>query len=633
MAAMQKILPILVILLTISWGTNSAEDGYADRNRDYRPVGIMFAPDFKPKLVVMMNASIASQPMIFPPRAARKLGIRTSLKPGERAVMTMLVLLVLSGDVEANPGPIRHPCTICSKCVRKNQRAILCSKCGMWTHAKCCGVSIPEYQKLSDREDDSWLCPGCLMAELPFLEADRSTCDESCCSDDGDSEVFTDSQSTKSIPTGFSVFHSNTRSIYNSLCDLKDFTSDYKPSILALSETWLDTSVVDAELTIKGYSLYRKDRNRHGGGVAVYLKSSLTTQPIGDLIKPTPESSLESLWIAVSSPTLPSSIALCVCYRPPSSAPATVDDLFVEIDQAMSHYKRVIICGDVNVNLLCDGNLSQKFKCHIQMLGLHQIISTPTRITPTSVSLLDVMIVDNPASVVDSGTLDVALSDHLVCYSIFSWKSCVSKCPPPNYRRSLKTIDSTAFLNDLQCAPWSVMDMFDDPSDKNEVFNSLYKDILDQHAPLKKSQPRKHRAPWVDHELRKMMVRRNRLHRRFLKTRFPIDFEIYRSFRNRVTLLQKTAKRSYLHNLVQKKAHPSAIWSAVKLAMYNGSTPHSLTTSSDTIPTANELNVQFASIASAQSSISSSITTYSYEPSRSSHRCFILASYFPVNLF
>ena len=135
----------------------------------------------------MMNVSITSQLMIFPPRAAQRLGIQTSLKPAEHAVMTMLVLLVLSGDVEANPGPMCHPCTICSMCVRNNQQAILCSKCGLWTHPKCCGVSIPEYQKLSDREDDSWLCPGCLMAELPFLEADRSTCDESHCSDDGDS--------------------------------------------------------------------------------------------------------------------------------------------------------------------------------------------------------------------------------------------------------------------------------------------------------------------------------------------------------------------------------------------------------------------------------------------------------------
>ena len=83
----------------------------------------------------------------------------------------------------------------------------------------------------------------------------------------------------------------------------------------------------------------------------MYLKSSLTIQPIGDLIKPTPESSLESLWIAVSSPTLPSSIALCLL-QTSLLPPATVDDLFVEIDQAKSHYKRVIICGDVNVNLV-----------------------------------------------------------------------------------------------------------------------------------------------------------------------------------------------------------------------------------------------------------------------------------------
>ena len=75
MAAMQKILSIIVILLTVAWGTNSAEGGYADRNRDYRHVGILFVPEFKPKLVVMMNVPNVSQLMIFPPRAVRKLGI------------------------------------------------------------------------------------------------------------------------------------------------------------------------------------------------------------------------------------------------------------------------------------------------------------------------------------------------------------------------------------------------------------------------------------------------------------------------------------------------------------------------------------------------------------------------------
>ena len=79
-----------------------------------------------------------------------------------------------------------------------------------------------------------------------------------------------------------------------------------------------------------------------------------------------------------------------------------------------SHCKRVIICGHINVNLLCDGNLSQNFKCHIQTLGLHQIRSTPTRITPTSVSLLDLMIADNPASVVELLTLHLAIISFVI---------------------------------------------------------------------------------------------------------------------------------------------------------------------------------------------------------------------------
>lgn len=35
-------------------------------------------------------------------------------------------LLALSGDIEANPGPIRDPCGSCTRPVRKNQNAICC---------------------------------------------------------------------------------------------------------------------------------------------------------------------------------------------------------------------------------------------------------------------------------------------------------------------------------------------------------------------------------------------------------------------------------------------------------------------------------------------------------------------------
>ena len=35
-------------------------------------------------------------------------------------------LLLLCGDISANPGQIRHPCTVCDKSVNVNQRELLC---------------------------------------------------------------------------------------------------------------------------------------------------------------------------------------------------------------------------------------------------------------------------------------------------------------------------------------------------------------------------------------------------------------------------------------------------------------------------------------------------------------------------
>ena len=41
-----------------------------------------------------------------------------------------------------------------------------------------------------------------------------------------------------------------------------------------LTETWLTSNVIDAEIDIPGYSVFHSDRNGHThGGVAFYLKS------------------------------------------------------------------------------------------------------------------------------------------------------------------------------------------------------------------------------------------------------------------------------------------------------------------------------------------------------------------------
>ena len=45
--------------------------------------------------------------------------------------------------------------------------------------------------------------------------------------------------------------------------------------VIGITETKLDNTVYDSEVTIDGYSIVRNDRNRKGGGVACYIRSNI----------------------------------------------------------------------------------------------------------------------------------------------------------------------------------------------------------------------------------------------------------------------------------------------------------------------------------------------------------------------
>ena len=45
--------------------------------------------------------------------------------------------------------------------------------------------------------------------------------------------------------------------------------------IITLNETRLDCSVLNGEIEIPGYDIVRRDRNRSGRGVAMYIRSHI----------------------------------------------------------------------------------------------------------------------------------------------------------------------------------------------------------------------------------------------------------------------------------------------------------------------------------------------------------------------
>ena len=86
---------------------------------------------------------------------------------------------------------------------------------------------------------------------------------------------------------------------------------------MCIVESWLSGDISDDEIAVSGYSIVRLDRNRHGGGILIYIRSSL------------------SFHVTVSGPfdltvhlSDNKSLFLGTFYRQPSSPSSSFDVLF-----------------------------------------------------------------------------------------------------------------------------------------------------------------------------------------------------------------------------------------------------------------------------------------------------------------
>ena len=68
------------------------------------------------------------------------------------------------------------------------------------------------------------------------------------------------------------ILHFNARSLIPKLDELKILCVTHEPAVRVV-ETQLSEEISDAEISIPDYSVIRLDRNRHGGGIAIYVRS------------------------------------------------------------------------------------------------------------------------------------------------------------------------------------------------------------------------------------------------------------------------------------------------------------------------------------------------------------------------
>ena len=70
--------------------------------------------------------------------------------------------------------------------------------------------------------------------------------------------------------TGFKTMALNIFSLVPRLDELRIFVSEQRPNIICITETKIDSTIDNSHVGIDDYVVVRNDRNRHGGGVAMY---------------------------------------------------------------------------------------------------------------------------------------------------------------------------------------------------------------------------------------------------------------------------------------------------------------------------------------------------------------------------
>ena len=427
----------------------------------------------------------------------------------------------------------------------------------------------------------------------------------SCCEARAEGQVETAPSvpSGQGASSGISVIYSNLRSIRNKLDEILLLVEQRSPDLMAFTETWLTSNVLDSEVQIPGYELLRADRlgNHTGGGTILYWKRSLRVH----LLEVVNDGGSTALWCRINDSRRGFTVG--VVYRCPTD-PAS---LVLESFQRYGAKKDCLVVGDFNApkvdwdllqcSLPRDSFDSRLLESSLAC-SLFQHVLSPTRLVPDkSCNILDLVFSSTPMEVNSLNILEpIGMSDH--CALFFLWTSCstIHHSPPP--RRNIWRIHPDQLRDAAREIDWSVPQ----GTDVNQAWSFLHSrliNLINTHAPISKGHRASRGPPWMDKELRLLMRKRKRLWDRFKLTTSSDDYAIYRNARNLCSKLKRSKRASFELALAEKSASsPKLLFSYMNKSLRAGGWIPSLRDSTSPNPLhddsekAEAFAVQYASV-------------------------------------
>ncbi len=484
----------------------------------------------------------------------------------------IILCLLLSGDIHPCPGPNGEVCPSFNKGVLDSGSYLAERNSAVVQVRVSCSDRVPNINTMANNishlfMDDGVVVMGDEAAAKSSLERtvcrrgrlvdqkgaehdksfDEETLPASRCSVD----LFGDYFNTK----GLHFVHLNIRSLLPKIDEIRCLLKNCKVGIFCLTETWLDSSVTNNEIKVDNSNVIRKDRNRQGGGVCIFIRSDINFNVLD--INVEQELLFLNLLLPATKPIL-----FGVCYHPPSQNNFYEGLEFVLNNNNDDLAQECIIMGDFNTNISNrTGDNFKALQSLCQSFHLTQIINKSTRVWEGGESTIDLILVSDEKYISQKGVIEYGISDHNI---IFCTRKR-SKIRFSNHKtvriRSLKKYNIEVFKDYLKRVNWNDIQNISIVDDARKFFKVVFLKVVDKIAPLRQVRVKQRASPWMDQKILEILNNRNRALSIYRRTKNQEDHLKFKALRNLGQKNIKESKRNFIkEQILENKEDPKSLW-------------------------------------------------------------------------
>lgn len=304
---------------------------------------------------------------------------------------------------------------------------------------------------------------------------------------------------------------------------------------------------------LNGYTMYRADRLRHGGGVAIFVRSSIKSKLC---VKSGVEDQVEHLFVEVSSSN--GSMLIGCVYRP--NRHINFSSLFNLLETLTVSFSDILISGDFNSDILSDSSLID-FMTSIGLTPTNT--STPTHFTQSSHSLLDIFFVNDTSKVLLYDQISApCFSKHDLIFMAYDFlgTSIEQKISYRDFNKLNYNLLESSFSE----VDWSLIFNLTSVDDQLMFLQNNIVSLYSATVPLKTRIISAQSRPWFSEVIKSAIRERDLAYSRWKRFKTSLLYDAFRLARRNVNLKIRVAKLEYFTRRFSSALGSQQKWKVIR---------------------------------------------------------------------